>query len=165
MKILKQNILKLKANNIVNCYDLISYEPNLNKIKNLNGWSKKSISDYIHNPKYICLGYFQKKKLCAFIISNCIKINDIFENEILLICVEKKYRRKGIGSALINYIINKRKYHKPSNIYLEFSKKNRKAKSFYENNGFKYVSLRKKYYTLNNNKKEDALLYNFEKRT
>ena len=165
MKILKKNILKLKANNIIHCYKLISNEYNLNKIKNLNGWSQKSISNYIHNPKYISLGYFQKKKLCAFIISNYIKINDIFENEILLICVEKKFRRKGIGTALISYIINQKKYFNLSNIYLEFSAKNRKAKSFYENCGFKYISLRKKYYTLNNNKKEDALLYNLEKRT
>ena len=79
--------------------------------------------------------------------------------------MEKKFRRKGIGTALISYIINQKKYFNLSSIYLEFSAKNRKAKSFYENCGFKYISLRKKYYTLNNNKKEDALLYKLEKRT
>ena len=62
-------------------------------------------------------------------------------------------------------LINQKKYFNLSSIYLEFSAKNRKAKSFYENCGFKYISLRKKYYTLNNNKKEDALLYKLEKRT
>ena len=116
-------------------------------------------------PNIYLYAIFKKKKLCAFIISNYIKINDIFENEILLICLEKKFIIKGIGTALISYIINKKKYFNLSSIYLEFSAKNRKAKSFYENCGFKNISLRKKYYTLNNNKKEDALLYKLEKRT
>lgn len=62
--------------------------------------------------------------------------------DILNICVLPDYRRRHIGTELLNYIVNL----PIENIMLEVRKSNKTAINFYEKNGFKVIRTIKKYY-------------------
>lgn len=70
--------------------------------------------------------------------------------EIDYIVVDNKYRKQGIGSKLIEYLI---KNNNVENITLEVNENNIAAINLYSKYGFKVVAIRKNYY-----KSEDALL-------
>ena len=163
MKIFKKNIQKLNFYHIDHCYSFIRKEPSLNKFKNLNGWGKKSILSYLKKNNSLCFGYTYKKNLIGFIISNYTSVDKVCEVEISLIFVKKEFRRLGIARTLIDYVLEKIFFCDITNVYLEFSDTNNVAKSFYEYYGFKNISIRKKYYFLKNNKKEDAMVLNYKK--
>lgn len=62
--------------------------------------------------------------------------------DLLSIIVDNNYRSLGIGSNLINYLINE--YNKP--IILEVASTNKIALKLYEKFGFKVINIRKNYY-------------------
>ena len=104
--------------------------------------------DSLINSKYdFIYGYYVDNKLVGFI-----HINKLYENmDIVNIIVEKNYRNKGIGSELLNYIVNK--YKDINSIILEVRESNKSAIEFYKKNNFKIINVRKKYYGT-----EDALI-------
>ena len=63
--------------------------------------------------------------------------------EIDYIFVKEEFRRKGIASKLLNYIVNNNTL---KNISLEVRISNSSAISFYESKGFEKVAVRKNYY-------------------
>lgn len=63
--------------------------------------------------------------------------------EINYIAVEKKYRRRGIAQKLLDYVTTNNNL---DTISLEVKSDNIDAINFYLKNGFKKVSIRKKYY-------------------
>lgn len=69
--------------------------------------------------------------------------------EIDYIIVDEKYRKSGIGSKMLNYLIQK----DVKNITLEVNQNNIAAINLYKKYGFKVVAIRKNYY-----KSEDGLL-------
>lgn len=71
--------------------------------------------------------------------------------EIDYIIVDTAYRKKGIASALLEYIEKKHKTAK--NITLEVRESNVAAINFYKKNGFNEITKRKNYY-----KEEDGIL-------
>lgn len=62
--------------------------------------------------------------------------------EIEYIVVDNEYKRKGIGSKLLNSI----NLNGIKNITLEVRESNKEAIDFYKNNGFDIVTVRKNYY-------------------
>jgi len=61
--------------------------------------------------------------------------------------LKEKFRRKGLGSKLMKYIINISSAMKIKNIFLEVRASNYSALKFYEKFGFKKIGSRKKYYS------------------
>lgn len=121
----------------------------LNDIDFLNSWLKDfdskfskhyDLKYYLDNKDiYVCLGYEHNKKIVGFILA--MKLFD--ESEILILYVDKLFRKKGIAKKLINYLIN------PINsksILLEVSNKNLPALNLYEKFEFKIINIRKNYY-------------------
>ena len=160
---MNKNIQKLNYADISHCCSFIKKEPFLNKFKNYNGWGKKSILSHLNKKNTLCFSYIHEGNLIGFIISSYIIIEKECEIEISLIFVKKNFRRLGIGKTLVDYTLKKILFCNIINVYLEFSSTNDIAKLFYEYYGFKNISIRKKYYILNNNKKEDAVLLNYKK--
>ena len=78
---------------------------------------------------------------------------------ILSFGIDKKYRRRGLGSKLIKFIIKKIK-NKCNSVSLYVHYDNTGAISFYEKYGFQRKELLKNYYrgNLKNAKTQDALL-------
>lgn len=75
------------------------------------------------------------------------------EADIMNIVVKKSLRNMGIGSYLLNYIIQFAIDKKIASISLEVNETNKFAISLYKKFGFKCISIRRKYY-----KDGDALI-------
>ncbi len=99
-----------------------------------------SINDYKDNPFSHILMYDDK----GIIVYT--KIYDRVEIEYII--VDKQYRRQGIGKSLLNYIINNNT--DTINITLEVKESNIEAIKFYEKCGFEKVTIREKYYGIEN---------------
>lgn len=101
------------------------------------------------SPVSKCFVYEENGEVVGFIIA------DIFDDraEIIDVAVDVMHRNKKIGDKLVKYIIELSK--KCDNITLEVRDNNKAAIKLYKNNGFKTVSIRKKYYS---NGTVDALL-------
>ena len=93
------------------------------------------------------IGYYDNNLLVAFIYySKSFETIDIVD-----IVVDENYRRRGIASELINYLVNK--YEDINSIFLEVNEKNESAIKTYEKNGFVLINRRNKYYG-----EDDALI-------
>ena len=85
-------------------------------------------------------GYYDNNKLVGFIhISKLYEVMDIIN-----IVVDKEYRNKGIGTKLLNYIVDN--YKDINSIMLEVNENNNNAIDFYKKNDFKIINTRKNYY-------------------
>ena len=155
-------IKNLSYQSLDKCFSFIKNEKFFNNLKRFNGWSINSIESFLTNDQFICLGCYNKNTIVGFIISTFCNIKNLTELEILLIFVDKKHRRKGVGSKLITDLLKNIQFKKKLNIFLEFSESNNVAKIFYEDYGFEMLSKRTNYYKLNNGKKENAIIYKFE---
>lgn len=68
------------------------------------------------------------------------------ELEIMNIVVRKSERKKGVGTVLLQKIIDIARQGNFQNIFLEVNEKNLGAIKLYEKAGFERIGLRKKYY-------------------
>lgn len=112
---------------------------NFSQVYNLNEILEDKLSKVI---------VYEKDKIIGFIIAT-----DLIETcDILSIVVDPEYRKKGIASNLIAYLISELD---PSLklITLEVATKNTAAINLYDKFGFEVVNTRKKYY-----KDDDAYL-------
>ena len=98
-----------------------------------------SLESILLNP-FTKIYIYKESKNIGFII-----YSKYYERiEIDYIFVEQEFRKKGIASKLINYIINENK--DIQNITLEVSVHNEPAINLYKKSGFKVVATREKYY-------------------
>ena len=83
-----------------------------------------------------------------------LKYSQIYQRrEVDKILVKEKYRRRGIGTKLMSYLVSEAIHHKVINITLEVRVSNSRAINLYKKFGFREVALRKYYYG-----DEDAIL-------
>ena len=118
------------------------------------GWSKNQIINQINKKTNFSLGAFYNQTLVSFILGDLFNIEKISEYEILLIYVCKHFRKKGLGTKLLNKI--KENNTRLKKIYLEVSKNNSEGISFYTKMKFIGIHTRKNYFFFNN-KHFDAL--------
>ena len=108
----------------------------LGLLLNDNFIKTNNIEEIINNKEII--GYYILDKLVGFII-----FKKLYETiDILYVVVEPDYRKKGIGSKLLNEIIKMEGKH----IMLEVNTKNIAAINIYKRNNFKIINTRKNYY-------------------
>ena len=118
--------------------------------KSVNGLlsSFDSNIDLNSNPFYKCLIYEEKE------ILGVIVFEEIYDRiELDYIIVNDNYRRLGIASKLMEYLINYVKNNNILNITLEVNESNISALNLYKKYKFELVSRREKYY-----KDNDAIL-------
>ena len=90
-----------------------------------------------------------KKSGCEIIVSQngfAVWRNAVDECEIITIGVAPNARRNGIASAMLAIIENNIKNQGVKKIFLEVASNNIAGKKLYENNGYKVVGTRPKYY-------------------
>ena len=119
------------------------------------GWSLNQIINQLNKDTNFSFGAFYNKSLISFIIGDLFNIEKISEYEILLIYVSNHFRKKGLGTQLINKI--KENNSRLKKIYLEVSKNNSEGIAFYTKMKFKTIYTRKNYFLINN-KKIDAFV-------
>ena len=117
------------------------------------GWSSNQIINQLNKDTNLSFGAFYNETLVSFIIGNLFNIEKISEYEILLLYVSKHFRKKGLGTQLINKI--RENNSRLKKIYLEVSKNNSEGIAFYTKMNFKTIYTRKNYFIINN-KKIDA---------
>ncbi|HOJ79956.1 MAG TPA: ribosomal protein S18-alanine N-acetyltransferase [Clostridiales bacterium] len=115
-------------------------------------WSRQSITDeFLHNEKAV---YF-----CALINGRAVGYAGMWqvcdEGHITNIAVHPEFRRSGIGSALMEALIDEAENRGLAALTLEVRKSNHGARSMYEKYGFEDGGMRKAYYADNN---EDAII-------
>ena len=99
----------------------------------------KYLKDNIYTNWYV---YKENDNIIGFI-----NYDIIFDkSEIEYIYVSNEFKRKGIGTKLLNKMIQDLKEKKVNNITLEVRSDNIKAINFYKKNHFKKVATRNKYY-------------------
>ena len=121
------------------------------------GWTEDQIINQINKNTNLSFGGFYNKSLVSFILGDLFNIEKISEYEILLIYVCKNFRKKGLGTKLINKIEENNNCLKK--IYLEVSKSNTEGIFFYKKMKFNIIDTRKNYFLLKN-KRIDALVMN-----
>ncbi len=107
--------------------------------------------EMMQNPNYIIKVNTENNIFCGYIII----YKNIDFDEIYKICVKEEFKRKGYGSALIDYA----KSICSNKLFLEVRASNEIAIQFYLSNGFKINGKRKGYYSGN----EDAILLEYIK--
>ena len=71
------------------------------------GWSKNQIVNQINKKTNLAFGAFYNESLVSFILGDLFNIEKISEYEILLIYVCKNFRKKSLGTKLLNKIEEK----------------------------------------------------------
>lgn len=111
----------------------------------VNVLGREISSNYILNlsPVSKCFVYEEDEEIVGFILI------DLFDDraEVIDIAVALLYRNKKIGDKLLKHIIEICKNKGCENITLEVKVNNKPAIKLYKNNGFKILSIRKKYYS------------------
>ena len=110
---------------------------NLGKLINSNFDKVNNIEELINDNKVI--GYYDNDVLVGFLIYE--QVYEIID--LLYIVVEPIYRRKNIGTKLINYLIQNKEFEK---IMLEVRCDNNSAIKLYKKFNFKIINIREKYY-------------------
>ena len=115
-----------------------------------DAWTMEMISDTFMQDNFIGFVAEENGKVIGYIaLTYCLD-----EAEINIIAVTRNFRRKGVATALLNKSYETLIEAGIDKIFLEVRKSNKSAQSLYENQGFKHIGIRPKYY----NNVEDALL-------
>lgn len=105
-------------------------------------WSKQSIESELANENSVFLTAIVDNKVVGYIGMNVV----VDEGYIFNVAVDKEYRKRGIGSALINELVNFGKKNNLCFLTLEVRESNKNARSLYSKFGFIKVGERKDYY-------------------
>ena len=128
------SIKQLNEKDIDLCYELDSNTISL--------WSKKQWANEFKKEGIKVFGVFFFK----LIVGICVFHVVFDEAQINFFVVNQKYRKKGFGSYLMNYLIKQCEKLNLNNLLLEVSHTNFKAEKFYSRFGFSTVGIRKNYY-------------------
>ena len=116
------------------CYELDSNTISL--------WSKKQWTNEFKKEGIKVFGIL----LSDYVIGICVFHKVLDEAQINFFAVKQKYREKGFGTYLMNYLIKECKKCNINKLFLEVSHTNSTAEKFYNRFGFSTIGIRRNYY-------------------
>ena len=128
------SIKRINNEDIDLCYELDSSTISL--------WSKKQWSKELKKDGIKVFGLL----LSNYLIGICVFQVVLDEAQINFFAVNKKYRGKGFGTYLMNYLVKECEKLNINKLLLEVSHTNFIAEKFYSNFDFSTVGIRKNYY-------------------
>ena len=114
-------------------------------------WSEKSIASEVDNR----LSYWLVAEVDGVVVGYVGSQTVLDASDMMNLAVSPDYRRKGIGQALVNALVDHLQQNKVIALLLEVRVSNAPAIALYESMGFEQVGRRPKYY---HNPREDALI-------
>ncbi|GMQ91374.1 MAG: ribosomal protein S18-alanine N-acetyltransferase [Gammaproteobacteria bacterium] len=96
------------------------------------------------------------------LIGHGIMSTGVGECHMLNICIHPDYQRQGFGNKLVCYLLDLAYWQKVRHAYLEVRQSNNGAIRLYERLGFEVIGVRKDYYPVGDNQREDALILSRE---
>ena len=127
-------IKQIKEKDIDLCYELDSNTISL--------WSKKQWIDEFKKEGVNVFGLL----LSNLVIGICVFQIVLDEAQINFFAINHKYRKKGFGTYLMNYLIKECEQLNISKLFLEVSHNNFIAEKFYSRFNFSTVGIRRNYY-------------------
>lgn len=115
-------------------------------------WEFEEYEKSRQREDFSCLCAYTDGEFSGFLMA----FHVLDECHLLDIATEEKFRRRGIGAALIRELMKRAGEKDGSVIYLEVREKNQAARGLYEKLGFVPVGKRKDYYKYPT---DDAVLY------
>ena len=128
------SIKQINEKDIDLCYELDS--------KTISFWTKKQWASEFKKEGIKVIGLF----LSNLVIGICVFHVIIDEAQINFFVVNNKYRQKGYGTYLMNYLIKQCESLNIDKLLLEVSLSNTTAEKFYSRFNFYTVGIRTKYY-------------------
>lgn len=126
--------------------------------KNYNfPWSEGIFNDCLKSANYACLICEELDVITGFSIVSILA----GEAHIMNICVDPAVQKQGVGSKLLEYMIELAT-PKAETIFLEVRPSNLAAISLYKKRGFNEIGVRKAYYPAVNGRREDAVMLALE---
>jgi len=80
------------------------------------------------------------------------------ECEILQICIHPEMQCQGLGSKLLQFVLDKAKQKQCVSIFLEMRASDERVRKFYQKLNFQPIARRKNYYRAADNSREDAVI-------
>lgn len=106
-------------------------------------WSENALSDELENPVARFFSAKYKNELAGYIGA----FNVLGEVSITNVAVKEKFRKNGIGAALLNKLEKTARLENADFITLEVRASNENAISLYSKNGYERVGERKNFYS------------------
>ena len=128
------SISEINEKDIDLCYELDSSTISL--------WTKKQWASEFKKEGIKVLGLSVSNQIVGICVLHVV----LDEAHINYFVVNHKFREKGFGSQLMNYLIGWCRKLNVNKLFLEVSQSNVKAQSFYNHFKFSTVGIRKKYY-------------------
>ena len=114
-------------------------------------WSENSIASEVENP----LSYWLVAEINGVVAGYVGSQTVLDASDMMNLAVAPDFRRKGIGQALVNALVEHLQKNNVIALLLEVRVSNAPAIALYESLGFEQVGRRPKYY---HNPREDALI-------
>ncbi len=114
-------------------------------------WPEESIASELRNPLSLWVVAVEGDTLCGYVGSQAV----LGEADMMNLAVAEGYRRRGIGQALVEFLVTELKKKGNYSLALEVRQSNTGAIALYHKLGFRQVGLRPNYYR---NPKEGALI-------
>ena len=129
---------------------------NIEAASNLTPWSKKIFQKILEN-RSISFVIRSNESVVAFCIANKVLNECHLQN----IAVIEELRGKGIGTFMLNILFKRAKLSDLHIILLEVRESNKRARKFYQNNGFEELFIRENYYKTKSGQ-ENAVIMRLE---
>lgn len=107
-------------------------------------WSQSLFMSELHNPLSVSKVAKASGKIVGYI---CVR-QVLDEGHVLTLAVHPEFRRGGIASTLISYILDVLKANACKRVFIEVRVSNEKARKLYEQFDFRAISIRKNYYIM-----------------
>ena len=127
-------IKQLNQNDIDLCFEL--------DLNTISLWSKKQWANEFKKEGIKVFGLLLSNSLIGLCVFQLV----LDEAQINYFVVKQKFRKKGFGSYLMNYLIKICEKLNIKKLFLEVSRNNLTAEKFYNHFNFSTVGIRKNYY-------------------